>query len=169
MTAAVSTPSPSRPIGFLLVLAVAAACYIWLIVSITAPPGGNGEAIMAQGFQALFVTFFLWIALALLLFIGGAMGGMPGWAALLAVVVHPLSGVGAFLAIDMISRHAVWALVFPGLLPPLIAFYAIWARLPRLRAALPAGTTSIAAWAAILVLSLLPFPISYWGPGTFGQ
>jgi len=45
----------------------------------------------------------LWVALALLLVVGGVMGEMPRWAAVLAVIVHPLSGVGAFVAIDSLT------------------------------------------------------------------
>jgi hypothetical protein len=97
------------------------------------------------------------------------MGEMPRWAAILACVVHPLSGIGALVAIDMMSRHAVWALLFPALLPPLVAFYAIWARFPRLHARLPARITSAVVWGAILILSIAPLPMAYWGPGTFGR
>jgi hypothetical protein len=115
------------------------------------------------------VTLFLWGALALLLVAGGIMGEMPRWAAILACFALPLSGVGAFIAIDMMSRHAHWALLFPALLPLLIALYAMWARFPRLHARFPARITSAVLWGAILVLSILPMPIAYWGPGTFGQ
>jgi hypothetical protein len=69
----------------------------------------------------------------------------------------------------MMSRHAHWALLFPALLPLLIALYAMWARFPRVHARFPARITSAVLWGAILVLSLLPMPIAYWGPGTFGQ
>ena len=93
------------------------------------------------------------------------MGEMPRWAAILAVVAHPLSGVGAFVAIDMMSRKAAWALIVPALLPLLLAFYAIWARFPGLHR-FPARTTSIVVWVAILVLAIAPMPIAYWGPGT---
>jgi uncharacterized membrane protein (UPF0136 family) len=161
--------APSVPIGTFLLLALSAVFYLWLMVDLTGPQGGSGEALMGQAFESLFVTFFLWIALAVLLIAGGVMGKMPRWVAILALVVHPLSGVGAFVAIDMLSRHAVWALAFPALLPLLIAFYAMWARLPRLRAVFPARITSILVWGAIAVLSLLPLPVSYWGPGTFGR
>ena len=115
------------------------------------------------------MTLFLWGALALLLLAGGIMGEMPRWAAILACVALPLSAVGAFIAIDMMSRRAAWALIFPALLPLLIAFYAMWARFPRLHARSPDPMTSVLVWGAILVLSILPMPIAYWGPGTFGQ
>ena len=153
----------------ILLLVLAGVFYIWLMISITGPSGDSGEASVEQALEALFLTFFLWIVLAILLIAGGVMGEMPRWAAILAVVVHPLSGVGAFVAIDMVSRHAAWALLSPGLLPLLFVFYAMWARFPALRRRFPPGPTNIAVWTAILVLTIAPFPISYWGPGTFGE
>ena len=75
--------------------------------------------------------------------IGGPGGNFPAtrWSAIVAVFVVPLSGVAAFVAIDMCSRHMQWAIIFPAALPLLIASYAMWARLPRLRALLPAPAT----------------------------
>ena len=67
------------------------------------------------------------------------------------------------------SRRAVWALLSPGLLPLLLAFYAAWARFPGLHRALPAKATNLAVWTAILVLAIAPLPIAYWGPGNFGR
>lgn len=164
-------PDPSRrtafAVGTFLLLTVAGVFYVWLLAAVSGPRE-YGEAAFGQAFEALFLTVFLWSALALLLIVGGVVGEMPRWAAMLALFVHPLSAVGAFVAIDMASRNAGWALAFPGLLPLLIAAYAVWARFPALHRALPPLPASIAAWSAILVLSLLPLPISYWGPGTFG-
>jgi len=172
LTATETTPprsAPSAPIGTILLLAVTGIFYFWLLASLTGPQGGSGEELMGQAFESLFLTFFLWVSLALLLFAGGLMGEMPRWAAILACVVHPLSGIGALVAIDMMSRHAVWALLFPALLPLLVAFYAMWARFPRLHARLPAQITSAVVWGAILSLSIVPLPVAYWGPGTFGR
>jgi hypothetical protein len=172
LTATESSPpraARSLPIGTIVLLAVSIGLYLWLMASITGPLGGSGEALMGRALEALFVTFFLWIALAALLVAGGVMGEMPRWAAILAVVAHPLSGVGAFVAIDMMSRNAAGAIVVPALLPLLLGFYAMWARFPAWRTVFPAPITGIVVWAAILVLAIAPMPISYWGPGTFGQ
>ena len=72
----------------------------------------------------------------------------------------PASGVANFTAVDMCSRHMPWAIVFPLLLAPLIAFYALWAGWPRLHAALPAERTSVAVWASIFVLSVATFVLA---------
>lgn len=73
---------------------------------------------------------------------------------MLAVILVPLSGVATFAAIDMCSRDMRWAIVFPAVLPLLIVFYALWARLPRLQALLPAERTSVAIWASVFFLSI---------------
>jgi hypothetical protein len=144
----------SAPLGTLLLLAIAAGLYVAMLAN-TVPPGGGGEAIMGQAFAALFLTLWLWIVLGLLLLVGGMMGQMPRWVAISAIFLHPLSGVAAFVAIDALSRHVDGAIVSPVLLPPLIAGYSVWARLPQLHSAFPARAVSVAAWSAILFLSII--------------
>ncbi len=93
--------------------------------------------------------------------VAGAVGGtMPGWAGGLAGILVPASGIANFTAVDMLSRHMPWAIVFPILLAPLIAFYAFWARMPELQARLPAERTSVAVWASIFVLSVATFVLA---------
>ena len=72
----------------------------------------------------------------------------------------PLSGVAAFVAIDMCSRHIQWAIAFPTTLPPLIAAYAMWARLPRLRALFPSYAISLATWVMVFVVSIAPLMLA---------
>ena len=135
----------SVPLGASLLFAIACGLYIAMLASVTSPAeAGGGEAAIGAAFQELFVTVGLWIVLAVLLLVGGIMGEMPRWSAIVAVVLHPLSGVAAFIALDMCSRNIGWAIVFPVLLPALIALYAVWARLPQLRRVLSAKTTSTA-------------------------
>jgi hypothetical protein len=143
----------SPPLGALSLLAIAAGLYVAVLAN-TVPPSGGGEARMGQAFAALYLTLWLWIALALLLLVGGIMGRMPRWVAISAIFLHPLSGVATFVAIDAMSRHVNGAIVFPVLLPLLIAGYAVWARLPQFHTAYPARTVSVATWSAILLLSI---------------
>jgi hypothetical protein len=141
------------PIGMIALLAVAGVLYCALLI-VSAAPLGGGEDAYSQAWAALLLTFWLWVALAALLLVGGVKGHMPRWAALSALLLHPLSGVAAFAAEDAASRHAAGALLIVALLPLVVAGYAFWARLPRLRAALPEVATSLAAGAAILALSV---------------
>ncbi len=118
-----TTNSPtqrSAPVGALLFLVVACGFYVAMLVGAATPLGG-GEAAMSDAFASLYLTFGLWIVLALMLVNGGLMGEMPRWSAILAVFLVPLSGVAAFVAIDMCSRHMQWAIIFPAALPLLIA------------------------------------------------
>ena len=143
-----------------VLIALACPLYVIMIANALNTPAGGGAAAMSNAFEALFVTAGLWILLAILVITGGVMGSMPRWAAIVAVLLVPISGVAAFTAIDMCSRHMKWAVVFPALLPLVIAGYAYWARSTPLHAKLPAQKTSILAWGAVLVLSLLPMALA---------
>jgi hypothetical protein len=143
----------SAPYGMIALLTVAGVLYCALLVTSAAPLGG-GEQAYSQAWASLLLTFWLWVALAALLLVGGVKGHMPRWAALSALLLHPLSGVAAFAAEDAASRHVAGAILIVALLPLVVAFYALWARLPRLRATLPESATSLGAGAAILLLSV---------------
>src|SRR3954453_17170652 len=114
---------------------------------------GGGDASFGRAIGSLFFTVGLWIALAVLLIAAGLMGEMPRWVAFVAVVLLPLAGIATFTAIDMCSRHMKWAVVFPIVLPLLVAVYAVWVRFPAFRAAIPGESMSAAIWALVLVLS----------------
>jgi len=120
---------------------------------------GGGEDSLAQALEMLFIAGGLWIVLVIMLFVGGIMGAMPRWVAWLAIVLVPMAAIADTVAIDMCSRHMEWAIVLVAVLPALIAFYAFWARLPRLQAALPAERTGVAVWGAIFFCRSSP---SWW-------
>jgi hypothetical protein len=155
-----SSPLRSLPIGAVLLLAIACFLYLAMMYSIVVPGGIGPEDSLGQAILCLFFTVLLWGVLAILLLVGGVMGEMPGRAAIAAAVLTPLSGIAAFTAIDLYSRHGEWAIVVPALLPPLIALYAMWARLPALRATLPANITGAVIWGAVLVLTIASFVAS---------
>jgi hypothetical protein len=142
----------SPPFGTIILVLIACALCVLLLASATAPRS-SGDAVVGDAFEMLYLTFGLWVVLAILLFVGGVMGEMPRWVAILAIFVHPLSGVATITALDSYSRHLEWAIIFPVLLPLITALYAIWARLPALHARFPPRTVSFAAWGGILVLS----------------
>jgi len=112
---------------------------------------------LGQGIEMLFLSFGLWVVLVAMLVVGGVVGSMPRWAAWLAIALVPMAAVADVTAIDMCSRHMEWAIVLVAILPVLVAFYAFWARLPRLQAEMPAERTSIAVWGAIFFLSAITF------------
>ena len=99
----------AAPLGMMALLALAAALYVALLVTSAAPLEG-GEASYSQAWGALLLTFWLWVVLALALVVGAAMGRMPLAAGIAALLLHPISGVAAFVAIDAVSRHVAGAL-----------------------------------------------------------
>jgi hypothetical protein len=160
---AMSMPSSSQrswPIGLLMLLAIAAVLYGLMLANAMYQPSGSGEASLEAAIEGLFVTAGLWIVLTIMVVVGAVQGTMPGWAGGLAGILVPASGVANFTAVDMCSRHMPWAIVIPILLAPLIAFYAFWAGWPKLHAALPAESTSVAVWASIFVLSVATFVLA---------
>ena len=167
MSAGPSLPR-SAPIGAILLLLLAGTFYFGIIATLgyrfsPVEFDAGGESRVAEGLSEVYlivVTVLLWIVLAVLLFIGARKGEVPGWVAIIAIVLLPLSGVAAFFATKLYWYYAGWAIVVPVLLPPLVAFYAIWARSPQLHAALPANITSLATWGAVLVLTIAPVLLS---------
>jgi hypothetical protein len=71
------------------------------------------------------------------------------------VLLQPLAGAALVVSGDFYSRHRGLAPLEPAILPLLIAFYALWARLPALQAALPARPTSLVVWYAISAISVM--------------
>ena len=150
----------AAPLGMTALLALAATLYAGLLIVGAAPLQG-GEAAYSQAWGALLLTFWLWVVLALALVVGAVKGRMPIAAAIAALLLLPISGVAAFVALDAASRHIEGALGLVALLPPLIAFYAVWARLPSLRAVAPAGIVAAAVWGAVALLSAAAFATGF--------
>ena len=51
MTATESSPpqtAPSAPIGTFVLLAIAGIFYVWLMIGLTGPQGGSGEALIGR-------------------------------------------------------------------------------------------------------------------------
>jgi hypothetical protein len=145
-------PQVAFPFGTVLLLAAVFALYVAMLGT-TSFSTGIGDASFGQAMASLFFTVGLWIALILLLVNGALMGEMPRWAVFIAVFLVPFSAAATFAAIDMCSRHIKWAIVFPVVLPLLIALYAVWARTPKLRGKLAIELMSAGVWALVLVLS----------------
>jgi hypothetical protein len=142
------------PFGTILLLALAGALYIAMLAT-TSFSSGGGDAAFGQAMASLTITIGLWIVLAILVVVGGILGEMPRSAAIAAVFLLPLSGVATFVAIDMCSRHIKWAILFPAILPLLIALAAVWARIPPFRAAVSIRRMSLSLWSLVLLLSVV--------------
>lgn len=158
-------------IGALPLLGLACLLYLALMRDIVPSPArefiqrGEPASNAIQGAFTELVAFvlilLLWIVLAILVFRrGGNSQKMPPQALVAAAILLPISGVAAIYATELYASYAGWAILVPALLPPLIVLYAMWMRLPVLHAALPARIIYAAAWGAMLVLTLAPFPLS---------
>jgi hypothetical protein len=144
------------PVGTIVLLVLAALLYAAMLGCLAEAPNADafGQAIVLL--YAAFLAGVLWLVLAALLLIAVARGRMPLWATLAMVVLWPLSAVAVWMASDAYSRGDSSAIWVPALLPPLFAFYALWARLPVLHATLRAGTTSAMFAGAIAILAVTP-------------
>ena len=93
-------PRRTMPIGTYLVLALASGLYVAMLLNVQVPAGG-GEARIANAYQVLFLTLWLWIALAVLLGMRGVMGEMPRW------LGSPLSSFIRYL-VSPLSSQSTW-------------------------------------------------------------
>ncbi|MCB1542509.1 MAG: hypothetical protein KDJ25_17170 [Rhodoblastus sp.] len=144
---------PGSPGLFFVFLAMATLAFALLLADAFRYRAGGGDAVLSAAFTIIYDVLMVWTALVVLTAVAAIQGDMPagGWIA--AIVLLPASGVATAAAIDLATRGGRWALVVPCLLPPLIGSYATWARLPRLRAAVPAKAATYGVWGVVLVLS----------------
>jgi hypothetical protein len=139
------------PIGMIVLLATAGCFYVAMLLNMRS--SSTGEAVVGNAVGWLFFTAGLWIALTAALVAGGAAGTMPRPA--LWIVLQPLAGAALLVSGDFYSRHRSLPPFEPVILPLLIAFYALWARLPALQARLPSKSTSHVVWCAVAGISIV--------------
>jgi hypothetical protein len=141
-----------------------------MLVAILSMPGGDprsygGESSLAASLSYLYALVsgvLLWVVLGILLWSGWRNGGMPRWAGIGAGVLFGLSGIAAAVATGLsYSYPEGWLILVSESLPPLIALYAIWARLPALHAVLRPDITSGALLGVIAVVIIATLPLWY--------
>jgi hypothetical protein len=157
------TQAPPAAIGVSVVLA-AVTLLIWAITlgSLTdltgSDPAGNA---MAQGLTGL-ALIVIWILLAVSALIAVRKGAIPRAAGVAALVLIPVSGVVAMMALDLLTRPSAppffWPIVIPALIPPLVVASSLWGLFPQLRAAVAPRNVAFGAWGltAILCAAILP-------------
>jgi hypothetical protein len=144
------------PVGSILLLVLAAVLYAAMLSCfVDAPDSDAFGRGLALAYGAILGTA-LWIVLAVLLTVAAVNGRMPVWAILALVVLVPLSCVVMWFAGDAYARGDTSAIWVPALLPPLLALYVLWARLPALHATFRAVPTSAVLGAAIAYLTVAP-------------
>ena len=138
------------PIGTIVLLAIAGCFYVVMLLNIRS--SSSGDAAVGDAITWLFFTAGLWIALTIALLAGGVAGTMPRPA--LWLLLQPLAGAALVVSGDFYTRHRSLPPLEPSILPLLIAFYELWARLPAMQAALPARPTSLVVWVAVAAISV---------------
>jgi hypothetical protein len=125
-----------------VLLAIAACFYVAMLLNIRS--SSRGDAVVGDAIAWLFFTAGLWIALTIALVAGGVAGTMARPA--LWVLLQPLAGAALVVSGDFYSRHRSLPPLEHAILPILIAFYPLWARLPALQTRLSARPTSLVVW-----------------------
>jgi hypothetical protein len=151
-------PRQSLTATIVMFLLFGLACFLYLVLLASTYDAHTSDA-AGRGLAAAYAALFgggLWIVLAIMLALGAARGAMPGWAAAAAVVLLPLSGLAAIEAAGLTDGSRGWSFWLVALAPPLIAFYALWAKLLVLHRALPPTPTSAVIWGTILLLTIVP-------------
>jgi len=117
---------------------------------------------MTQAFAAL-VMILLWVLLGVFTLIAAIGGQVPPLSLVAAVLLIPASGVAAGAALDLLTQPKappfLWPMLVSAVVPPLVLGFGLWALLPPLRAALPAGLSSGAVWGLVLAASLAVVPM----------
>jgi len=153
-----AVPAQTVPVGSIVLIVLGVVPYAMVMAGMSDLHDVDGISRGLAGVYAVIGIAILWIMLAILLGLGAAKGRMPSWAGIAALVLHPVSLVAVGATVELLSSPGFdWALIVPGVLPPLIAAYALWARLPGLHSVLPETATSGAVCAAVLLLSAVPW------------
>ena len=162
--------SSSAPVGLALLLLLGSLLYIPMLAAIWNGPGGGNPAISSgedriglawAEFFALLFGFALWLVLAGLLWIAVRYGQMPRAAAVYAGVLWAIGACATWSgALTYFSFQGGWSVLVPALLPPLIAGYAAWLRLPRLVALASPNQASWIGLSAIALVAAAAVPLA---------
>lgn len=153
--------SPGFPWTTTILLIVVAFLYAVFLANLLGAHGSDAAGRgMAMGFAAL-TGIALWLVLAGLFAESILHGRMPGYAAASVVVLLPLSAVAAATAAGLHGDdRGDWLIAAPVLLPPLLAFYALWARLSGWHTIFPATVTTIIVGSVIVLLTAAPLALA---------
>lgn len=162
--------SQPYPTGSFLLLAAAVLPYILMLALIWDGPSwgdAGGEARYSEGWAQFFAVAFgilLWLALGGLVLLAGLRGHVPqswGITAAALYLFAVIATVGA--AQSYFSWPGGWSIFVPALLPPLLALYAVCARLPVL-AAEPLRLVPIVTLGAVALVAFTAIPFAFIDP-----
>jgi hypothetical protein len=171
-----SPPNPMRPpppVGSILLLVVTGFVYLPMLLlaydhpvpvddpyHCTAAAGGCWADALGE-VLLLFFGALVWLALGGMLVLGRK--EMPPWASSIAFILYGLSAVAALGAYEAyVAADGGWSVLVLALLPPLIAGYALWVRLPALAARVPADLAARVALGAMTLVTVSALPLGYY-------
>ena len=149
-----------RPFGTIFLVVLAGFLYALMLANLVDSSGTDAAGRGLDMAFAALVGAVLWVVLAVLLVVAAVKGRMPIAARVAAGFLLPLSAVAAFVSIELDGGANDWPMLVPALLPPLIALYALWTRLPAVQAKLPLVLTNAIFGGAILVVALVPLVVA---------
>ena len=160
--------SPSPPVGSYLLLVTAVLLYMpWLAAMIGAPswvePGtGGGETRIAEAWATLYVLVLgipLWLVLGGLLLLAWRKSLAPPALAASSGILYLLAAIATFGAAQTyFTWPGGWSILVPMLLPPLLALYGLWVRIPALGAGvLRRVPAAVLAGVALVAGAAIPF------------
>jgi len=135
-----------------LALLIYGLCLAGLSDLASSDAAGNAYS---QAYTAI-ALIALWLLLAVIALVAFVKGGMPPPAAMLALVLIPVSGFVSLEALELLSRPNMppflWPMIIPAGVPPLVYAFCLWALLPQLRAAIPAPFAATFVWGSVAIL-----------------
>ncbi len=169
-----SESHPQQPaVGSFLLLAVAILLYVpWLLAIVAAPSWSesgisSGEARMTEAWGILFVLLSgapLWLALGGLTVLAWRNGlAPPVWAAA-SGLLYLLALIATFDAVQTyLTWPGGWSILVPALLPPLLALYGVWVRVPTLADG-PKRLVPAVALGGVALIAIAAIPFAYVDP-----
>lgn len=145
-------PIQSPPVGAVLLALLAGLIYVGEMATLYDAGHSDAAGNALTDAVVAFLAIALGIVLAALMLVALKNGKMPGWAAVGALVLLPLSFYASVTAADLYIRYGGWPFIVPALVPPVIAIYALWIRIPALAETLPETMSSALAGCALTAL-----------------
>ncbi len=138
----------------------------WLLMTVSimgfAGVEAHGDAAFGVGlsfFAAIVFTCLLWLWMGGLALTAAGEGILPNWVGPAATLLLPASGAAALATFYLVEGAAPrWPIAVPIGAPILIAGYLVLVRVPSLRPSVSANAVSIAVWALVAALAILPWP-----------
>lgn len=146
--------------GMLLVTAISWIATVAMTATLNeSDQAGNG---LSYSF-AMIGVFATWTLLAVLLLFAFRQTPAPGWAVGLSLVAVPLGAAACLTVINLLKDNrdfpAQWPIVVLVVAPLLLMAFALWACVPSARALMAPMFVHRTVFAAVILLSIVPFPL----------